>query len=167
MAERTAISMASRSRRLDLGRPLKMTRSSWSTSRATSCRIVSAVFFLRSQRFLDGPQTTDLLADFHQFAGEFAEVTKLAGLLLGLAHGGRGRQGLGDGLAVTLVGETQAGSVTGIIRLGTVAVRFPTAPHRADDGAGTHVFDIGQGVEQIGAMRFQGGERVGHEVPPI
>ena len=45
MAERTATSTASRSRRPDLRRSLKIIRSSRSTSRAISWRIASVVFF--------------------------------------------------------------------------------------------------------------------------
>ena len=45
MAERTAISMASKSRRSTLWRPLKKTRNNWSTARVTSFWIASPVFF--------------------------------------------------------------------------------------------------------------------------
>jgi hypothetical protein len=42
------------------------------------------------------------------------EVMKLGNLLLGLAHGGRGRQRLRYGFAMHLVGEAQVGAVAGI-----------------------------------------------------
>ena len=45
MAERTAISVASRSRYPDLRRPLAITSNSWSSSCATSRWMASAVFF--------------------------------------------------------------------------------------------------------------------------
>jgi len=54
---------------------------------------------------------------------EFLKAAELDDLLLGFAHGGRGRQCFGDGLATPLVCQTQVGSMTGIIGLRTVAVR--------------------------------------------
>jgi hypothetical protein len=49
-AERISVSVASRSRRPDLRRPLKMTRNNWSTSRATSWRMASFFFLWRGDR---------------------------------------------------------------------------------------------------------------------
>ena len=93
-----------------LAQPVKMVRSSCSTSRATSCWMASAVFFLRRQRFLNRPQAADLLIDLDEFsAAESLKLAKLGDFPLRFAHCSWCRQGFRHRLAVPFVGS--AGSV--------------------------------------------------------
>jgi hypothetical protein len=89
MAERTAISMASRSRWPDWRQAGKTRRSSRSTSRATSFWIVSAVFFLGVEGFLvDWTQTANRGIHLDGLIREPLEIPKLRDFALGLARGG-------------------------------------------------------------------------------
>ena len=112
MAERTAISMASRSRCPVLRRPLKMTRSSWSTSRAISWRIASAVFFLwRLRLLLDWPQVANLSTHVDKLTAELLEFAKLGDLPFGLVDSGRVGERFRNGLALDLEGQAEIGAV--------------------------------------------------------
>src|SRR5688500_4430977 len=104
MAERTSISTASRSTWPVLRRPVKRVPSRCSTSRATSCRIASAVFFRFTERLLfHRPQTADLLIDLDQLPAEPLVLTEFGDLSLGLAHCRWIWQGFRHRLAMPLV----------------------------------------------------------------
>ena len=120
-----------------------MTRTHWSISSVTSWRIVSAVFFLRSQSFLNRAQTADWLADIHQITAQLLVVAKLGDFLLRLTYRCRVGQRLGEGLPETLVGKAQVWAMTRIVGSRAVAVRFPTTPHGTDDGTRAHIVEIG------------------------
>ena len=84
-----------------------------------------------------------MFADFHQFATELLVTAKLGDFLFRLAHRCWARQGLCNGFAAPLVGEAEGGSVTGIIRLRTMASWFAAAPNGTDDRTRPHVVEIG------------------------
>src|ERR1017187_8142760 len=108
MAERTAISMASRSRCPDLRRPLKMTRNNWSTSRAISFWIASAVFFLWRKHIRFGrAQLADLRVDLDQFLRQVLQFPEFSDFSFGLSRCGLVGQGFGNSLAVDLEGQAE------------------------------------------------------------
>jgi hypothetical protein len=106
-----------------------------------------------------------LLADIDEFVTELLVITELGDFLFGLAHRSRSGQGLGDGFAAPFVGKAQARSMAGIVGLGAVAGWFPTAPHRADDGAGAHVIETRDRAEQFCASSLQCREGFWHGLP--
>lgn len=124
-------------------------------------------FSLRGESIRDRTQAADPFADFHEFMTELSVVTEFGNLLFGLAHAGRCRQRLRYGLAAHLVGEAQGGPVAGVIGLRTVTTRFTTAKHGANDGAGAHIFEVGDGAKQLRAAGFQSGKRFGQVAHPI
>jgi hypothetical protein len=108
-----------------------MTRSNCSTSRATSLRIVSAVFFLGGRRGLfHWAQTTDLPIDADQIVGQALEFTVLGDLALGFTDGSRGWKALRDRLAFNLLGELGIRPVSRVIGFGAMARGFPTPERR-------------------------------------
>src|SRR5207237_7834737 len=98
MHDRThIISVASRSRRPDWWRSLQITRNSWFTSRATSCWMDSAVFFLWRDSIGQGACPADLLIDLQQFLTESPETMKSLHLALRLPQFYSGGKGLAGG----------------------------------------------------------------------
>jgi hypothetical protein len=85
MVARIAISTASRSSLPVLRCSWKMRRSIALTSRAISCWIVSAVFFLRRQNLFDRPHPADFFIDLNQILAQFPEAVKLRHFFLRLA----------------------------------------------------------------------------------
>jgi hypothetical protein len=82
-----------------------MTCKSCSTSRATSWRIASAVFFLSCRLFLQNrPQAADLFIHFQQLLAQLPKTMVLLDLALCLAQGSIGRKSLCHRLALHLAG---------------------------------------------------------------
>src|SRR5260370_42565706 len=150
MAERTAISMASRSKCPVLRRALKMTRSSWSTSRATSFWIFSTVFFLGRRRgFLHWPQFADLFIDLQQLIAQFPEVLAFGNLALRFGQTGRGGKRFGDGFAIHFASHSIVGAMAGITGPMAMTVWLPTTPTCSRNRARPH-------VTQLGDLRLNG-----------
>src|SRR5271165_6895694 len=126
MAERTAISMASKSRRPVRRRPWKMTRNSWPTSRAISCWIASAVFFLWRERVRNRAGPTDLGVDLYQFPMQALQFAELRDFPFGLPLRGLARKSFGSGLAFDLVSQPEIGAMARILGTMAMAVGFAT-----------------------------------------
>ena len=62
---------------------------------------------------------------------------------------------LGDRLPVHIASETVLGTVTGVIGLGTVTVRFAAATSERRNRAAAHVPQGGELLEQMATVRFQ------------
>src|SRR5450759_635866 len=143
MAERTAISMASISERPVLRRPLKRTRNNWSTSRATSFWIASAVFFLGCWRdLLHWPQLADLFIDIQQLIPQFAEALALGDLALRFRQAGRRGKCFGDGFAIHLARQSIVGAVAGIPGPMAMTIWISTTPTCSRNGARAHVTQL-------------------------
>jgi hypothetical protein len=120
--------------------PAKIISNKAAISRAASCWIAAAFFFLcRYFGFLDGPTLTDLHIDLYKRAAQLLVFSELVDFALGLADVGRRGQGFADRFAIQLIGHAQGGPVTGIIGLGAVASGLPAAAHDSSDGAGTQI----------------------------
>ena len=135
--------------------PLKMTCSSWSTSRATSWRIASAVFFpgLLAD-LLHRPHLADLFIDIRQLIAQFPEAPALGDLALRFRQAGRRGKCLGDGLAIHLACQPKVGTMAGIARPVAMAVRISATPLVAviEPGRKSPNWRFGQ---YVGAMPFQ------------
>src|ERR1035437_4143124 len=163
MAERTAISMASKSRCPDLRRPLKMTCNNRSTSRATSRRIASAVFFLGCWRdLLHGPQLADLFIDIQQLIAQFPEALALGDLALRFRQTGRRGKCFGDGFAIHLACQSIVGAVAGITGPMAVTVWISTTTTCSRNGARPQVTQLGDLQLNGGAAAFQVNQSVRH-----
>jgi hypothetical protein len=120
--------IASRSTGLPILRSRKMMRRSCSTSRATSCRIASAVFFLRRLcLLLDGTDMTDLGVDVDKLTAESFEFAELGDFPLRFAQRGRVWQRLRNSLAFRFKGQPGSRTVGRLVGLVTAAVGLTTA----------------------------------------
>lgn len=155
MAERTAVSTASRSVRPLRWRSANTRPSSVVTSRATSAWIVRAVFFLRRQRILDRTQSTDLFADLDELTAEFLKTMKRRNLLLCLAEERRGRERLRDGLAPGFTSQAKVWTVAGIVAFGAMTARLSTLARCGGNGASTEIAQSSQLAEPVRSFSFQ------------
>jgi hypothetical protein len=143
-----------------LRRPWKTTRRSCSTSRETSWRIASAVFFLGGQSLLDRPCAADLPIDFHQLAGERAELAELRNFGLRLAEGGLRGKVLSGSLAADLLRELKVGAMAGVARFGAMAAGLAAAADSAGNRAGLEIAEFGDPAEQRGPVIYERGKWV-------
>jgi hypothetical protein len=129
-------------------------------SRAVSCWIASRVFFLFRQRVrFRWPHLTDLGVDLQELFVQGLVLAEFADFPLGLAHGGPIGQRLGDGLALSFVGETGVGTVAWLVGLMAMAVGLAATAGGGSDGTATQVAEGGDLIGDLDAAlgeRFQG-----------
>ena len=85
--------------------------------------------------------------DLDQFAGQFAETVIFSDFILGLAESGRGGEGLGNGLALHLVGQPVERPMARIILLMAMTARIAAAAARCRDRTSAHVTELGNLLE--------------------
>jgi len=143
MAERTAISTASKSKPPVFCRCQKIRSSSCATSRLISSRSVSAVFFYRHD-FLsrDGAQAADLLVDLDQLLRQALKAAKFSNFPFSFAYGTERREGLSNRFAGDFLGESAMGTVSRIIRLSAMAIELATASVDGGDRAGLKIAEL-------------------------
>ena len=155
-----AISTASKSSLPVLRCSSKTSRSSALTSRSTSCRIVSAVFFLRRQSVFDRTCVTDLLVDLKQFMAEFPETVKGLDFTLRLAQlCGRG-EGFTDRFPLHFPREPEVGTMARLVWLMTTAPRFPTTAADGRDGTTAKITQIDDMRQNGAALLFERNQRL-------
>jgi hypothetical protein len=86
--------------------------------------------------------------------GERLKSAKGGDLLFRFAHRCRGRQGLGNGLAIPLLGQLCLGTVAGIGRLGTMTIGLAAAAPDRGDRAGLEVAEL-ENLSQQAAPEVQ------------
>ena len=144
-------------------RPLNSTRNSWSNSRATSCWIASAVFFLGGLRFdLQRPLFADAGIELHELAAQLLELAELSHFALGFAQRGRSRQRLGDGLAAGLIGEAGIGTVRGLTGAVAAAVRLAAPPRGVGNRTAAQIAQLADLADDVGALLLQLLEGIRH-----
>ena len=104
--------------------------------------------------------------DVEQLAGQLLEFAVGGDLTRGLAARGFVGQALGDGLAVTLIGEAPVGAVAGLAGLVAVASRLAAPAAGGGDRAGAEVPQGQQALEQRVALGFELVEGSGHGHSP-
>jgi len=162
MAERIAISTASKSRPPLLRRSEKRSCSRCSTSRLISCWMISAVFFRWRQLLLFGrPQATQAGVHLHKFSAQLLPSAICLNLALGFASCGRRGKGLGHRLALLFVSQPKIGSVPGILGAVAMAMGVATAPSGGRDRTGPEVAQLGDFPQQGSFLVLQGGQRIG------
>src|SRR5437016_8974066 len=167
MADRKAVSTASRSSRPWLRRSWKTTCRIRSTSRATSFWIASAVFLLgRGQGLLHGPQLADLFIDIEQLIAQFPEAPAFSDFALCFGQtGGRGKC-FGDRFALQLACQSIGGAMAGITGPVAMTVWISTTTTGSGNGARAHVAQLGDLRLNDSTTAFQVNQRIGHEQPP-
>ena len=148
MAERSIISLASRSTCAVLRRPLNSTCSHWSIS-----RMISA---LR----LEGPLPADLLVDRDQFRTQFLEAMVLIDFGLCLPPGGGRRKRFGDGSSFDFTGKSNLGIVPWVVGFGAVAGRFSAAARNRADRTRAQIAGGGELTKDFRALGWQLRQRI-------
>jgi hypothetical protein len=129
----------------------------------------SRFFFLRGPTalvWLGRTKRTDFLIDSDQLLAEFLQAVKLGDFLLRFTESRRTGKSLGNGFAVDPAGEPNLGIVPGIIGLRTVTVGFAAATGDGGDGARAQITQREELLKELGAIRFQSSDGMGHERPP-
>jgi hypothetical protein len=121
-----------------------------------------AVFFLchalRVRRRLDRTPAANLGVDLYPSAAQLLKLPELGNLSFRLAPGRRAGQGFGDGLALHLVGEAEAGTMAGMTGLMTMTLGLAGAAGDAGDRPAAEVPELGNLQDQLGPLVLQGVE---------
>ncbi len=99
-------------------------RSKQLTSFSTSCRIATAVFFLRTQSVFQRFGAANHLIGFNQRTTEFLKSAKTGDLEFDFAPRCRIRETFRNGLALHFVSGPKVRTMAGIVRFMLVAIRI-------------------------------------------
>jgi hypothetical protein len=133
-----------------------MTRNNWSTSRATSFWIASAVFFLWRKHIRFGrAQLADLCVDLNQFLMQALQSPEFSDLSFGLSRCGLAGQGFGNSIAVELEGQAEIGTVAWILGLMAMAAEFATFASSGSDRSTPQIAPSRGLIGNVDALLFQ------------
>lgn len=107
------------------------------------------------------------MVNLEQLLAETPEAVEGFHLALRFAQFGRRGETLGDRPSVHFAGQTEVGTVARLARQMTVAIGFSAAALNGRDGAAAEIPQLENPSQNLGALLFEGAERVEQGVPPI